>query len=72
MVYTTDQYNTLVAAIAQGALKVKYADKEVEYAGLTDMLRLKKLMEIDLGLNPNANGRRTYAEFKTGLHGECY
>jgi hypothetical protein len=72
-VYTVDQYNTLIAAIAQGALTVKYADKEVTYRTLNEMLRIKNLMESELGLNPSANGRRVYAQFKTGLHnGECY
>ena len=71
--FTIDQYNTLIAAIAQGALTVKYADKEVTYQSLTNMLRVKTLMEKELGINPEANGRRVYAQFKTGLHsGECY
>lgn len=69
--YTVEQYNTLKAAIAQGVYRVKYADKEVEYQSLTDMLRILKLMETELGINPNANGRRVYAEFKKGLYGEC-
>ena len=60
-----------MSAIAQGALTVKYADKEVTYRSLSDMLRIKQLMETDLGINSAANGRRVYAKFKTGLHGEC-
>jgi hypothetical protein len=72
MAFTIDQYNTLIGAIAQGALKVKYADKEVEYRSLSDMIRVKQMMETELGLNPTSNGKRVYAEFKTGLHnGEC-
>jgi hypothetical protein len=71
MVYTTDQYQQLTAAIGQGALKVKYADKEVEYRSLAEMLRIKSLMEKDLGINNNASGRRVYATFKKGLNGEC-
>ncbi|HEY1199327.1 MAG TPA: hypothetical protein VGE79_00025 [Niastella sp.] len=67
MGFTQDQYNTLVAAIAQGAAKVKYADKEVEYISLEDALRLKDLMEKELGLKPP--GIRTkYSEFSTGLN----
>jgi len=71
MVYTTDQYQQLTAAIAQGALKVKYADKEVEYRSLAEMLRIKSLMEKDLGINSSASGRRVYAQFTKGLNGEC-
>ena len=68
MAYTTDQYETLVQAIAQGATRVKYADKEVQYNSLTDMLRLKRLMEIDLGLISGAPTTK-YAKFSKGLNG---
>ena len=71
MAYTIDQYNQLTVAIAQGALTVKYADKEVTYRSLGDMLRIKKLMEQELGLNTAADGRRVYAQFKKGLYREC-
>ena len=47
MAFTTDQYNTLTTAISQGANRVKYADKEVQYDSLSDMLRLKRIMEIE-------------------------
>lgn len=65
MAYTIEQYNLLVAAIAEGALRVKYADKEVEYRSLKEMLLLKGLMEDDLGLTKNK--RRKYASFTKGL-----
>lgn len=47
--YTQDQYNALIAAIAQGVTSVKYGDKQVDYRSLSEMLRVKALMEIDLG-----------------------
>lgn len=64
--YTQEQYNALCEAIAQGALKVKYADKEVEYRSLTDMLRIRDLMAEDLGLKKSGGGR-LYAKFNKGL-----
>jgi hypothetical protein len=67
--YTTDQYNTLVAAIAQGALEVQYADKKVTYRSLNDMLRLKRDMEIEMGIGPAKKSTRKYAQFSTGLKG---
>lgn len=66
MAYTQTQLDTLNAAIAQGALKVKYGDKEVEYRSLTDMIRTKSLMEAELGLTKPGSGR-TFAEFNKGL-----
>lgn len=68
MAYTIDQYNTLTAALAQGAVKVKYADKEVEYRSLAEMRDIKREMEIELGL---AQGgiKTSWAKFSTGLNG---
>lgn len=64
--YTQLQYDTLQAAIAQGALKVEYGDKKVEYRSLKDMLELLNIMGNDLGLVPARSGRR-YATFSKGL-----
>jgi hypothetical protein len=66
MAYTIDQYNVLTEAIAQGALKVKYADKEVEYRSLDDMIRIKNMMETELGLKKSVI-KTKYAKFTTGL-----
>jgi hypothetical protein len=67
MPFTQTQYNALMDAIGQGALIVKYADKEVEYRNLDDMLRLKSLMENDLGIATEI--RRTIkSTFRSGLN----
>lgn len=60
--FTIEQYNTLTAAIAQGALRVKYADKEVEYRSLREQLDLLKIMEAQL-FPSAAKTSRTYATF---------
>lgn len=66
--YTLEQYNALTAAIAQGALRVKYSDKEVEYRSLDDMLTLKRIMEQQLGIGEFAatsqGSRRVGVYFK--------
>lgn len=72
MAYTSTQYDQLVAAIAQGALIVKYADKEVTYRSLTEMLRLKRDMEVELGIGQGVKPTRHYASFSTGLHGKMH
>jgi len=66
MAYTTLEYDTLVKAIAQGALVVKYGDKEVTYRSLSDMLKLKKLMEDELTPSTVKPARR-YAQHSKGL-----
>jgi hypothetical protein len=72
MAYTTDQYQQLVAAIAQGAMIVKYADKEVQYRSLNEMYRLKRDMELDLNIGGVSRSTRKYAQFTTGLKGNCH
>ena len=67
MTYTIDQYSTLTAAIAQGALIVEYGDKKVEYRSLKEMLELQRIMANDLGLNANTNSGRRYASFSKDL-----
>jgi hypothetical protein len=71
MAYTTDQYQTLVSAIAQGAMLVKYADKEVQYRTLDEMLRLKRDMESELKIGTAGKSTRRYAQFSTGLNRNC-
>ena len=66
-IFTEQQYKTLCAAIAQGALRVKYGDKEVDYRDLDDMLRTKSLMETALGFNKKAK-RRKFLSFLKGLN----
>lgn len=61
MAYIQQQYEKLTEAISQGALKVKYGDKEVEYRSLSEMLQIKKMMEDELGLTKKSS--RRYAVF---------
>jgi hypothetical protein len=50
-VFTQEQYNTLVAAIATGALSIQYNGKMTTFRSLQEMLDLKRTMELDLGLS---------------------
>lgn len=67
--YTLEQLTTLTEAISQGATKVKYGDKEVEYRSLKEMQTLLHIIKDDLGLNGDTTGNRgrRYAEFSKGL-----
>lgn len=65
-VYTMAQYQALCQAIAEGVLIVKHDNKTVEYRSLDDMIRIKNLMEADLGL-VQANAGRRVAQFSKGL-----
>lgn len=66
MAFTQEQYEALKAAVAEGALSVRYADKSVTYRSLDEMLRLLKLMATELGLNACNDGGRRYTSFSKG------
>ena len=66
-VFTEQQYKTLCAAIAQGALRVKYGDKEVDYRSLDEMRQIKSMMETALGLNKKVK-KRKFISFSKGFN----
>ena len=66
MAFTIEQYQALQAAIAEGALSVRYADKSVTYRSLDEMIRILKLMAAELGLNACNDGGRRYTSFSKG------
>ena len=60
--YTLIEYQALSAAIASGASKVKYGDKEVDYRSLDEMIRLQ--IEMERCLFPeNSNNRNNGLSF---------
>ena len=63
--FTVEQYQALVSAVAQGALTVKYGDKEVTYRSLDEMIRVKALMEAELGAKTRPD--RRLGDFYTGF-----
>ncbi len=61
--YTQQQLNDLRAAIAEGVTKVASNGRVVEYRSLSDMLKLKSVMEEELGVT-GAGRQRKYISFK--------
>ena len=53
--YTIEKLQLLEESIAEGVLRVKYTDKEVEYRSLDDMLKTAALMRKKLGLCNRVN-----------------
>lgn len=67
MAYTQEQYSELQAAIAEGALVVRHADRTVTYRSLDEMQRILRMMADELGLNAtNNSGGRRFASFSKG------
>lgn len=66
MSFTQDQLTKLEAAIASGALEVRYADKTVKYHAMADMLKARDLMRLELGITSSSSGRK-YASTSKGF-----
>lgn len=64
-IYTLPQYNALVSAYAQGVLRVKYGDKEIEYRSMQEMKQIINDMEVSLGLKKSI--KKKYVQFSKGL-----
>lgn len=64
--FTQEQYDALLAAIATGTLEVQYSDKKVKYRTLDEMMSLLNLMASQLGIDTNNGAGRRVAEFNRG------
>ena len=65
MAWTTQDLQALEQAIATGARKVKYSDKEVEYRDLDEMYLILSDMKSQLGVGVK---RRRYAQPSKGIY----
>lgn len=65
--FTTQQYETLCGMLAKGVTSLSLGNGEqVTYRSLDEMIRLKKLMESDLGLPGGGAGRKILPTFVKG------
>jgi len=62
--WTTQQYQTLVTMIAKGVTSLEVNGEKVTYRSLDEMMRIKGMMERDLGLV--AVSRQQYPAFRKG------
>ena len=53
--WTLAQYNSLLAAMAEGVKTVQYADKMVTYRSLDEMKAIAQQMAVSLGLSGNTD-----------------
>lgn len=64
--FTLKSLELLEQAISEGALRVRYSDKLVEYRSLSEMLQVRDLMRKELGLIKKAGARKN-SQFSKGL-----
>lgn len=50
MAWTQTELDALNAAIANGAMTVRYADRSVQYRTISEMLQIRSMMMDELGL----------------------
>lgn len=67
MAWIQSDIEALEKAIATGATRVKYADKEVEYRSLQEMLQTLDIIKKELGVTTSTNNNRKYGSFSKGL-----
>lgn len=65
-IVTIAMYTTLCRAIFMGTREVYYGDKRVVYRTLEEMLKIKNLAELSLGLTQQDDGRR-FASYNNGF-----
>ena len=63
MAFTQQQYDDLIAAIAEGVTSVSSNGRQVSYRNLSDMMKLKSAMEEELDA-AGAGRRRQYVSFR--------
>lgn len=55
--FVQSQLDALEAALVEGTLIVKYADKQVQYRSVEEMLKLRDLMRSNLGIATGTHSR---------------
>lgn len=64
MSWTQSDLDKLESAIATGARRVKFKDREVEYRSHDEMVKARELIRKKLGLTTAASGRKYYCTSK--------
>jgi hypothetical protein len=65
--FTIEQYQTLCGMLAKGVTSLSLGNGEqVTYRSLEEMLKLKRVMETDLGLPGGGAGRQIYPTYRKG------
>ena len=73
MAWTADDLTAIENAIKGGSLRVRFADREVLYRSLDELIRIRDLIRNALGLIGDAGGRsHVYLSHSKGLDsGRC-
>ncbi|MEO7362128.1 MAG: hypothetical protein ABI120_17495 [Gemmatimonadaceae bacterium] len=68
MTWTADDLIAIDATIKSGSLRVKYADREVQYRSLDELMRIRNLIIGETAVVPSSGlGGFVYVGFDKGL-----
>jgi hypothetical protein len=62
--------DSLEEAIAQGALRVQFGDREVIYRSIDEMMKVRDLIRRKLGLVDTSEGNRVYPSHSKGFYSD--
>lgn len=66
MAFTLDDVAKIERAIKSGALRVTYADRTVQYNGISDLMRARQEMLDEIAQANGTKRRRTFRATQTG------
>lgn len=66
MAYSESQLDNLEKAIAQGALSVRFNERQITYHSIDEMIKLRDAMRMELGISPPVRNRGRFVTFATG------
>jgi len=67
MAWTQTQLDAMNAAIAEGTLTVRFADRSVTYRSLNEMLRIRTLMMDEIGTNAVVKDQMRAFSYSKGI-----
>lgn len=66
MAFTQAQLDAIERALVSGSRRVKFEDREVEYKSTTELIRIRDMIQRELGLTSDT-GRTTRAQYDKEL-----
>jgi len=67
MAWTTADLEAIEASIKNGTSRVRYADREITYRDLDELLKLRNLIQAELGVVANGGIGHHYPGFSKGI-----
>lgn len=67
MAWTTSDLEAIEESIKNGTSRVRYADREVTYRDLDELLKLRTLIQAELGVVTHSGISHHYPAFSKGI-----